>query len=159
MADLKPGGEKAALCFEDLRAGQRFLSGTHLLGAQLQARPRAVLLKRIVGPLAHRRIDCLGVLGPACNGTVALFLGLRRASLAEALRQATNPCSANAILDRYILDRHPGVAISQHALAEVGWIGTHGDFLHAGCRKNLPHLSTSRYTFLESALGSWSDHL
>jgi acyl dehydratase len=29
MANLKPGGEKAALCLEDLRVGQRFLSGTH----------------------------------------------------------------------------------------------------------------------------------
>jgi acyl dehydratase len=29
MAHLKPSGEKAALCLEDLRVGQRFLSGTH----------------------------------------------------------------------------------------------------------------------------------
>jgi acyl dehydratase len=29
MANLDPGGEKAALCLEDLRVGQRFLSGTH----------------------------------------------------------------------------------------------------------------------------------
>ena len=29
MANLNPGGEKAALCLEDLRVGQRFLSGTH----------------------------------------------------------------------------------------------------------------------------------
>src|SRR5262249_39557838 len=29
MANLNPGGEKAALCLEDLRVGQRFVSGTH----------------------------------------------------------------------------------------------------------------------------------
>jgi acyl dehydratase len=29
MANLNPGGEKAALYLEDLRVGQRFLSGTH----------------------------------------------------------------------------------------------------------------------------------
>jgi len=29
MADPNPGGEKAALCLEDLRVGQRFVSGTH----------------------------------------------------------------------------------------------------------------------------------
>src|SRR5262245_39816828 len=29
MANPNPGGEKAALCLEDLRLGQRFLSGTH----------------------------------------------------------------------------------------------------------------------------------
>jgi acyl dehydratase len=29
MANFNPGGEKAALCLEDLRVGQRFVSGTH----------------------------------------------------------------------------------------------------------------------------------
>jgi acyl dehydratase len=29
MANLEPGGEKAALCLDDLRVGQRFVSGTH----------------------------------------------------------------------------------------------------------------------------------
>jgi acyl dehydratase len=29
MANLNPGGEKAALFLEDLRVGQRFLSGIH----------------------------------------------------------------------------------------------------------------------------------
>ena len=29
MANLEPGTEKAALCLEDLRVGQRFVSGTH----------------------------------------------------------------------------------------------------------------------------------
>ena len=47
MADLSPGGEKAALCLEDLRVGQRFVSGTHRLdegqirafGAQFDPQP------------------------------------------------------------------------------------------------------------------------
>ena len=38
MANLNPGGEKAALFLEDLRVGQRFLSGTHGIdGEQIRA--------------------------------------------------------------------------------------------------------------------------
>jgi acyl dehydratase len=38
MADLHPGGEKAALYLEDLRVGQRFVSGTHRIDeAQIRA--------------------------------------------------------------------------------------------------------------------------
>jgi acyl dehydratase len=34
MAHLDPGGEKAALCLDDLRVGQRFGSGTHQIDAE-----------------------------------------------------------------------------------------------------------------------------
>lgn len=38
MPNLNPSGEKAALCLEDLRVGQRFLSGTHRIDeAQIRA--------------------------------------------------------------------------------------------------------------------------
>jgi acyl dehydratase len=38
MANLNPGSEKAALYLEDLRVGQRFVSGTHRIDEeQIQA--------------------------------------------------------------------------------------------------------------------------